>query len=198
MCEAVKLSELTRISLLDELKETHSSDRWDEFSREYGLLLRLWLVGQNVDPNDADDIQQETMAAVVQDLKKFEHNGREGAFRRWLRTILANRLRRMWEKRKREPASVDLAELADSLEDTSNPLCQAWDREHRNFILTSLLNRARKRMDAATIDLFERIVLQEEPAEKVAQEVGISLGAVRVRQHRVLRELQDLGAGVLD
>ena len=192
------MSEITRISLLDELKETRSSDRWVEFSREYGKLLRLWLVSQNVDPNDADDIQQETMAAVVQDLKKFEHNGREGAFRRWLRTILANRLRRMWEKRRRETPSVDLADLADSLEDTSNPLCQAWDLEHQNFILTTLLNRARKRIDPATIDLFERIVLHEESPEKIALEVGISLGAVRVRQHRVLRELQELGAGVLD
>lgn len=192
------MSEITRISLLDELKETRSSDRWGEFSREYGKLLRLWLVSQNVDPNDADDIQQETMAAVVQDLKKFEHNGREGAFRRWLRTILANRLRRMWEKRRRETPSVDLADLADSLEDTSNPLCQAWDLEHQNFILATLLNRARKRIDPATIELFERIVLHEESPEKIALEVGISLGAVRVRQHRVLRELQELGAGVLD
>lgn len=192
------MSESTRLSLLDELKETRSSDRWVEFAREYGQLLRQWLVGQNIDPNDAADIQQETMAAVVRSLPSFEHNGREGAFRRWLRTILSNRLRQMWEKRSREPKCGRLVEVADCLEDTSDPLCQAWDLEHRNFILSTLLDRVRKRFDEATVQIFVRIVLEEVAAEQVANEMGLSLGAVRVRQHRVLRSLQELGTGVLD
>ena len=191
-------NQATRISLLEELKETRSSDRWSEFSHEYGQLLRIWLIGQNVDSNIVDDVLQETLVAVVRDLPKFHHNGREGAFRRWLRTILANRLRRVWANQKRDPTQVDLDELADSLEDSSSPLCQSWDMEHRQFVLNALLDRARKRFDKQTMELFVRIVLQEEPAGQIADEMGLSLGAVRVRQHRVLRSMQEMGVGMLD
>ena len=43
---------------------------------------------RHIRPSDVDDLVQEVLAVVLRELPQFEHNGRTGAFRRWLRTIL--------------------------------------------------------------------------------------------------------------
>src|SRR2546430_9892229 len=86
----------TSVSLLQQLREQPNGDAWRRLVELYTPLLRQWLSRNGMQSSDIDDLTQEVLAVVVRELPQFQHNQRVGAFRRWLRTILVNRLRNYW------------------------------------------------------------------------------------------------------
>src|SRR5881396_1841245 len=83
----------THVSLLERARRAADPADWERLVALYTPLLRGWMAGWSVQPADADDVLQDVFAALVRELPRFRHDGRAGAFRRWLRTILVNRLR---------------------------------------------------------------------------------------------------------
>lgn len=195
------MGEPTRITLLERVRETQAGDSWAEFARVYDGLISFWLRQQAIPDADADDIRQEVMQTVVKQIAGFEHNGRTGAFRSWLRRITANRMRRLWQKRQRRPADyagIDAGELANQLDDDQSRLTHRWDAEHDRFVLNQLLGMLAGRFKPQSLSAFRRIAIAQEPAEAVAADLGMTLGAARVAQHRVLKALKALGEGLVE
>lgn len=195
------MGESTRITLLERVRQTQTGDSWTEFTAVYDGLIYGWLRRQGVINADADDIRQEVMTTVVQEISHFEHNGRPGAFRNWMRRITANRMRRLWRSRANRPADYtgpDVGELADQLEDDTSRLTLIWEADHNRFVLARLLGMLSGRFSDKSLAIFRRIAIEEEPAAEVAADLGMSLGSARVAQHRVLRALRELGAGLID
>ena len=122
------MSDKTRLSLLDRVRDTETGDSWNEFLAVYDGLIDGWLRKQGVAGPDADDIRQEVLETVFRAIGGFDHNGRPGAFRNWLRTITANRMRRLWRRRVSQTADYagpDVAQLADQLADPDSRLTRS-------------------------------------------------------------------------
>lgn len=195
------MSERTRITLLDRVRQTQAGDAWAEFVGVYDSLIESWLRRQSIPHADADDIRQEVMQTVVREIRNFDHNGRPGAFRNWLRRITANRMRRLWQRRDRRPADyggVDAGELADQLDDDQSRLTHVWDADHDRFVLNRLLGLVSGRFTERSLTAFRRLAIGQESADTVAADLGMTIGAARVAQHRVLRALKELGEGLVD
>jgi RNA polymerase sigma factor (sigma-70 family) len=195
------MGEATRITLLDRVRQTQAGDSWDEFAAVYDAMIQAWLRQQAIPDADADDIRQEVMQTVVQEIANFDHNGRPGAFRNWLRRITANRMRRLWQKRGRrsdDDAGADIGAMADQLEDDASRLTHVWDADHDRFVLNRLLALLNGRFSAKSLAAFRRLAIDQEDVDEVSKDLGMSIGAARVAQHRVLRALKELGAGLID
>lgn len=195
------MGEPTRITLLERVRQTQAGESWAEFAAVYDALIRSWLRGQAIPDADADDIRQEVMQTVVKEIGRFDHNGRTGAFRSWLRRITANRMRRLWQQRERRPADyggIDAGDLADQLDDDASRMTHVWDADHDRFVLNRLIDLVGKRFSEKSVTAFRRIAVNQEPAEVVADDLGMTLGAARVAQHRVLKALKELGEGLID
>ena len=93
----------TSLSLLARISQSADSDSWDRLVELYTPLMRRWVRSYEVTGADADDLVQEVLTVVSQELPKFKHNERAGAFRSWLRKILVNRLRNHWRDRQNSP-----------------------------------------------------------------------------------------------
>jgi RNA polymerase sigma factor (sigma-70 family) len=101
----------TSASLLDRLVEQPREADWQKLFALYSPMLLEWLARAGVPATDADDLAQEVMLVVFREVKKFERRG-AGAFRAWLRTILANRIRDYFRDRQhRARATGDSAFL---------------------------------------------------------------------------------------
>ena len=187
----------TRLTLLDEIRFSLTNDRWNEFVAKYDELLTKWLRHQGIPVLDADDIKQRVLVTVVAELPKFEHSGNIGAFRRWLRRIMVNRLRELWRSKGKEQGIEALGTLAEQLTDDRSHLTLAWDQEHNKFLIQSMLKKARIRFGKKKVEMFERVVLGDQNPESVASEFDVTLGSLRVTQHRILKELQEYGKGIL-
>lgn len=82
----------TSTSLLDQARG-HSRGAWDRLVALYVPLLDCWLTTAGLQSADREDLRQRVLEILVRQLPDFEHNGRPGAFRAWLRGITVNLLR---------------------------------------------------------------------------------------------------------
>ncbi len=182
----------TSVSLLGRLAGTPDDDDWRRLLDLYQPLLRAWLARTGVEAADADDLIQEVLLVVFREVGSFERRGK-GAFRAWLRTILANRARNYFRGRQRRPTAAGGSEFQHSLDELESPesaLSQLWDREHDEHVVASLLSRVQPDFAPATWQAFRRHVLEGEPAKSVAGALDLSLNSVLLAKSRVLRRLR--------
>lgn len=193
------MSDETRLSVLARVQQTTTGSSWHEFAELYEGLIQGWLRRQGVQDQDADDIHQEVMTIVLRKIEGFEHSGRTGAFRAWLKSITSNCLRDFWKKAKhRSPGGPNLEEMAAQLEDSNSNQSVLWNAEHDRYIVNNLLKRISERLSAQSVTVFRRVVIEEESAEEVAKDLDMTLGAVRVAQHRVLKALKQQAVGLVE
>ncbi len=179
----------TSLSLLNRLQQIDDSENWNRLVGLYGPLLNAWLRKYDVQSSDADDLVQDVLLAVSKDLKSFDHNGRPGAFRAWLRSILLNRLRDFWRARGRRSQTQGNAEIDRQLlelEDPASAMSQLWNRQHDQHVLRKLLELTKPQFSADTWTAFHRVAMDGERADIVASEMGTSLNAVFIAKSRVL------------
>ena len=191
----------TSASLLERLSDRADSDAWSRMVDLYSPMIRSWLGRYDLAEPDIDDISQTVLSAVVANLPKFQHNGRVGAFRRWLRTITVNSLRDKfrWERKRSDSpgGSAFLASL-NELEDPESGLSQIWDRFHDEHVARTLLAWAEHEFEPKTWRAFRRQVIEEARPATVAAELEISVNAVVIAKCRVLKRLRELGHVLID
>src|SRR5690606_31974421 len=132
---------------------------------------------------------------------RFQHDGRIGAFRSWLRTVTVNRLRHLWRTRSyREQGTgdSDFLHMLDQLEDSASLLSRQWDQEHDQYLATRLMQIAESDFEPTTWRAFRRVALEGARAAEVAAELGISVNAVLLAKSRVLQRLRQEARGLLD
>jgi len=189
------------MTLLNRLKEANEPEQWDRLVALYGPLLTAWLRKYDVQPSDSQDLVQDVLLAVSADLPSFDHNGRPGAFRSWLRTIMVNRLRNFWRARDRRPSAVggqDIELRLLQLDDPSSELSLLWNRQHDLHVARQLLALAKPNFTLETWAAFERVTIEGERADAVAAELGISINAVFIAKSRVLSRLRQEAAGLVE
>jgi RNA polymerase sigma factor (sigma-70 family) len=191
----------TSLSLLLRLQCSPESESWERLNQLYTPLIRTWLRKYDVQDSDADDLVQEVLLAVSKDLSKFEHGGRPGAFRGWLKAILLNRLRKFWRSRDRRPQArgdSDLDARLAQLDDPTSEISQIWNRDHDQYVLRQLLALAEPHFEPITWQAFCRVALEGTKPNVVAEELGISLNAVCLAKSRVTRRLRQESEDLID
>jgi RNA polymerase sigma-70 factor (ECF subfamily) len=191
----------TSLSLLDRLRLQPDAESWQRLVDVYTPLIHAWLRRHGVSPADADDLTQEVMAVVVRELPGFQHNQRHGAFRSWLRTITANRLRASWRSRQRRPVATggsDFLKMLDELEDPDSDSSRLWDQQHDQHVARRLMELVEPQFEPTTWRAFRRVVLDGVKAAVAAAELNISVNAVLLAKSRVLSRLRQEMQGLTD
>jgi RNA polymerase sigma-70 factor, ECF subfamily len=190
----------TSLSLLDRLGGQPTDDDWRRLLDLYQPLLRAWLTRSGVASSDTDDLSQEVLLVVFREVAGFDRRG-EGAFRAWLRTILANRVRDYFRAGQSRPVATgdsDFLRSLDELESPDSALSRLWDREHDEHVAAGLLRRVQGDFVPATWQAFRRHVLEGEPAVEVAKALGLSLNSVLLAKSRVLKRVRQELAGFIE
>jgi RNA polymerase sigma-70 factor (ECF subfamily) len=190
----------TPISLLERLRLRPDADSWQRLVDLYAPLVAGWLRGLGVQPADADDLTQEVLGTLVRELPRFHHNLRAGAFRRWLRGIVVNRLRAFRRARQPIPAGGDPSlELAlDRLEEPGSDLNRHWEEEHDRHVVCRLLELIEPEFEPATWRAFRMVVLEGKATRETATALALSPNAVRIAKSRVLARFRQEIDGLIE
>jgi RNA polymerase sigma-70 factor (ECF subfamily) len=148
---------------------------------------------------DVEDVSQNVFIVVLRRIPEFEHNGRTGAFRAWLRQILANELRRFHRNclAAHKTSCVEPTELL-GYEDPQSDLSREWDRAFEAHIFDVAKTSVRTEFEESSWKAFELSVLEGKPTAEVATMLGLSDNAVRLARSRILRRLRDEVAALED
>ena len=142
---------------------------------------------------------QDVLLVVYRKIGGFERRG-QGAFRAWLRKILANRVRDYFRRQKYQPTAIggsDIKRWVEELESPDSALSDLWNREHDQHVTASLMRRVQGDFDPVTWQAFRRYVLEGEPAARVAEALGLSLNSVVLAKSRVLNRLRQEARGLV-
>lgn len=183
----------TSLSLLAEVRAPGAEPAWRRLVEIYTELLQGWLRSAGLQQADRDDLTQRVLEVLVRRLADFEHGGRPGSFRAWLRRITGNFLREFW--RQRPMAGSD--SILEQLVDPRSQLSRLWDEQHERHVLHGLMEQVRPEFTDATWQAFRRQALDGMTARAVAEQMGMSVNAVVIAKCRVLGRLRLLAADML-
>jgi RNA polymerase sigma-70 factor (ECF subfamily) len=193
----------TPVSLLDRLRNRGSERDWGRFVELYRRLIGMWLTRAGVSPSDREDLSQDVLAALLKSVPEFQHNGRAGAFRRWLKTLVIHRVLNYCRGRGRHHAVF--VSLRDGSESAMNELViedrmltAVWEQEHDDFVIKQLMELVSSDFAQTTWLAFQHQVVEGHSAARVAHELGMSVNAALIAKSRVLKRLREEAAGLVD
>jgi RNA polymerase sigma-70 factor (ECF subfamily) len=185
-------------SLLDRLRSARDPLSWSRLVTLYSPWIRTILIRGGVASSDQDDTQQEVFAVLARELPQFDHSGRPGAFRSWLKLVVVHRLQHYHRTKQTTEQHIDRTQNLDVLPDRFSELESYWDQEHDRHIIQELLKLVEGSFSQTVWRAFQRQVLDGWKAAEAARELGVTVNTARLAQSRVLRRLRDESAGFVD
>jgi RNA polymerase sigma-70 factor, ECF subfamily len=185
----------TPLSLIERVRDSKDEASWRRLVDLYTPLIHRWLC-RSVAGADEDDVVQEVLGSVLRAMPTFEHSGRPGAFRRWLRTTTLHRLTDFRRTRRNLPDA--LPDAWEEIEDPDSELSRAWDRDHDDYVARRLLELIEPEFSRPTWLAFRRQVLDGLKSAEVAAELGTSVNAVLLAKSRVMARLRQEARGLID
>jgi len=190
----------TSLTLLSSI-ETGSDDAWARLDAIYRPFVYRWFRRRSISHEAAEDLTQDVMLVVARELPNFEHSGRPGAFRTWLRRITLFEEKAYWRKmslRGQPVGGTDFHETLQELGDAGSELTRLWEQQHDRHVLQKLLSDISPDFDPKTMQAFRRLAIDDTPPQQVADELGMSVGAVYTAKSRVVRRLRAVAEGLVD
>jgi RNA polymerase sigma-70 factor (ECF subfamily) len=188
----------TSTSLLDRLRLAQPDPRdWQRLQDLYLPLIRHWLSRVPGLRDESDDLVQEVFVVLVRELPSFERQ-RDGSFRAWLRQITVNRIRAFCKGQRHHLLGPEANQLLAQLVDSTSDLARQWDLDHDQHVVRKLLATVQPDFEPKTWEAFTRFGLEGQPAAAVAQQLGMSEGAVMQAKFRILKRLREEAGALMD
>lgn len=154
---------------------------FQELFRRYAPIVFGMIKRHLRDAELAQELTQQTFFKLHGARADFRLDSR---LRPWLLTIAMNLVREHWRRKKRRPqADIELDRRPAPMPERSN---LELDERSR------LLHAAMQRLPESQRSVVELHWFQERPYREVAELLGTTEGAVRVRAHRAYNRLKDL------
>lgn len=203
--EGVRPSTSTSRSLLWRARQDDPA-AWERMVSLYAPLVAIWCRRSGLQENDAADVFQDVFQAVAGNLHNFRKNREGDTFRGWLRIITQNKIRDRFRKAGREPQAaggteahrwleqVPLASVAEQSEATESAASAAIapdDEDAKRMLFRRALELIQADFAEHTWRAFWRTAVDGQTSTDVAEELGMTPGAVRVAKSRVLQRLRE-------
>ncbi|MBX9581495.1 MAG: sigma-70 family RNA polymerase sigma factor [Gemmataceae bacterium] len=186
-------SACTSRGLLDRARG-HDPAAWERLVSLYAPLVFHWCRRWGLRDDDAADVFQEVFQAVAARLGGFRRDPAGGTFRGWLRTIARNKVNDLFRRRRHEFPGAGGSEAQARLLQVPGPVPP--DDAPPDAGVPALLRRAleliRGEFEPRTWQAFWRTAVDGRSPKDVADELGMSGGAVRVAKSRVLHRLREV------
>ena len=182
----------TRRSLVDRLENWDDRKRWQEFFDTYWKLIYSAARKSGLTETEAQEVVQETIITVAKNVGKLRYDPAIGSFKGWLLNITRWRIADQFRKRlpvnkSRPPRSDD--RLTATVERVADPqaldLERLWEKEWQENLFETAITRLKKKVDPKQFQIFDCYVRKEWPAQKVAEQLKVSVGQVYLARHRI-------------
>jgi RNA polymerase sigma factor (sigma-70 family) len=182
----------TRRSLVDRLANWDDQRRWQEFFDTYWKLIYSAAQKSGLTDAEAQEVVQETVITVAKKIDKLRYDPALGSFKGWLLQITRWRIADQFRKRNsvqtqrarsnddRQTATIERIPDLNVID-----LDALWEREWQENLLAAAIARVKKKVDPKQFQIFDCYVRKEWSAQKVAEQLRVSVGQVYLARHRV-------------
>ncbi|MHC4406536.1 MAG: RNA polymerase sigma factor [Planctomycetota bacterium] len=193
-------SPVTRPSLLLRIRDPKDEQAWRQFVEVYAPLVDHYGRRHGLQAADTADLAQEVLQAVAGAAGRFDYDPQRGSFRGWLFMITRNKLRNVLASRRRHPRASGRSDVKELLEQQPDPEPDeaAWNRQYQWRLFSWAAERIRGDFQDSTWQAFWQSAAENRPAKEIAEQLGLSVGAVYIAKSRVLARLRQTIQQVVD
>ncbi|GAA4453124.1 sigma-70 family RNA polymerase sigma factor [Novipirellula rosea] len=187
----------TRASLIAGLTDPAAEEVWAEFVGIYRPLIYRVARAKGLQDADAEDVTQAVFGRVQRAIASFESQG-PGSFRRWLyaitRNLVVTELTRGPFSGRRGPVATGDSEVIRQLEqvaDADEETTAIFRLEYQRVRFQMAAEKVREQISETTWMCFWLTSVKHRSVKEIAEELGRSVGAVRVARCRVLTKIRE-------
>jgi RNA polymerase sigma-70 factor (ECF subfamily) len=185
---------LTRASLLARLGDPEDRAAWRQFVELYGSLVYGFARQRGLQDADAADLTQDVFLAVSQSMGRRRYDPGQGSFRGWLYGITRNKIGTFLQRRRSRVVGSGDTDAHRRLAEEPSPGTDGdadWEREFQRQLFRVAAARIQDGFAPSTWMAFWRTAVEGKSGAAVAEELGVSVGAVYVARSRVLARLTE-------
>ena len=167
---------------------------WTRFYETYAPMIERFALRSKLTPAESQDVVQNTMIQVAKTIPEFEYDRDRGKFKSWLFTCAKWRIMDLHRARpkhtvdfQRNPATLGDDPELDTWDPSVSIFDKLWEEEWEQQIQRDALAEVRKKTSGVHYQIFCLYVLEELPAAKVAEMVGVRVAQVHLVKCRVGR-----------
>lgn len=175
---------------------------WSRLVEIYSSLIYSRCRSSGLHEQEAADVVQNVFVSVHRALGKFQHDGQNQGFRRWLRTITRNAVVDYFRHTQKQPAiGGGGSEMVQALQNVADPFA---DEDSLSLVNEGSAGSIHQILDAIRIDYenrtwqaFWRTTVEGERPVDVAEDLGLKPGTVRQARYKILARLRNELEGLL-
>ncbi len=179
----------TRASLILRLPTKADAQAWREFVGIYEPFLHRFVRRQGLQDADARELVQDVLLSVVQAVGHWQQDATRAKFRTWLFRIARNKLIDLLSKRQRQATRTGGSGLLEVAQ--PERLVEDALLAHRRELFRWAAAKVKELVQLATWEAFWKTSVEELPVTDVAQQLGLTTGAVYIARSRVLARLKE-------
>ena len=181
----------TRPSLILRLANHRDVVAWSEFTQIYEPCVYRMARRMGMQHADAVESQQEVMVHLAKVVDSWEPK-EGGSFRGWLYQVARNvMLRQLDRQRGQVKGSADSRIQAVLSELPAKQATYFYDLEFQRQAFAWAAQRVRMEVNNTTWQAFWLTFVDQQPADQVAMQLGVTRGNVYVARSRVMKKLRD-------
>ena len=190
----MKPTPTTRVSIILRLQDPNAAAAWGEFVEIYRPLIYDIAIKKGMQPADAADLTQEAMSRIVLAIERFEPDVTKGSFRGWLSTITRNLIVDFLRRDLRLPSTAKNSDQFQFLQSVPAPAedTQWFDLQNRRQMFAWAVQKVQPEFRSNTWQAFWKTSVEHSTPAAVANELGISVGAVYIARSRVIARLRTI------
>jgi len=184
----------TRPSLVLRLRDPDDGAAWAEFVEIYEPLIYRLALNKGLQDADAEDLCQDVFRAVAAAIERWDPDPAKGRFRAWLFRITRNLLVNFLAGQRRQVRGTGSTSVQEMLEAQPAEDAEAeaeFAAEFKRRAFRWAADQVKNEFAESTWQAFWKTGVENGTVAAVAEELGMSAGAVYVARSRVLARLRD-------
>ena len=182
----------TRYTLLERVKNRSDEDSWSDFVEIYRPYIFSIIRRMNLNHQDCEDLSQSILVVLWEKIPQFKANFRTGAFRRWLTTLVKNRVVNYLVKHNNRSEKMadnaeDIAKQINSMPD--DQLYKMFEEEWEDYVAMKAWEALEDEFSEKFKTVFQ-MCMKNISAEEIAEKVGIAVPSVYVYRKTVTDSLK--------
>jgi len=179
--------------MLDGIRQ-NEPEQWTRFVKLFGPLVYEWCRRTGVPEHDSADIAQEVFNIVAAKIDGFRREQPGDSFHGWLHGITRVKCLEHFRQQTRQPAGVGGSTANHQFQQlpANDPgeVDQHQMAGDRLILFQRALNLIKTEFESRTWQSFWRVAIDGNSAADVAEELGMSKGAVYNAKYKILRRLR--------
>ena len=181
----------TESVLLAQIKSLDDQQAWEQFVSLYRPVIMRLAAKRGMQKADAEDLTQQVLMSVAKSIGEWKKQNESVRFRYWLNRVAKNAIINAVTRKPRDLAvggSTVGNRLADQPADKDPN--EEVELEYRRELFFQAASIVEGDVEPVTWQAFQRSVVEGMPIEKVATELGTSIGKIYAARSRVMRKMK--------